>query len=198
MDRRTVLQVVAAWLVARPLPAAASGDNVVLITSLGEIEIEVDAVRAPLTGANFLRYVDAGHYDGGRFHRTVRLDNQPGQAVLIEVVQAGVNPTPARPDFESIRLERTRDTGLRHRDGTVSMARGLPDSATSDFFVCIGDQPELDFGGKRNPDGQGFAAFGRVVKGMDVVRRIQQAPAAGQALTPPVSILSARRSRPRP
>ena len=198
MDRRTLLQVVAAWLVARPLPAAASGDNVVLITSLGEIEIEVDAVRAPLTGANFLRYVDAGHYDGGRFHRTVRLDNQPGQAVLIEVVQASVNPTPARPDFEPIRLERTRDTGLRHRDGTVSMARGLPDSATSDFFVCIGDQPELDFGGKRNPDGQGFAAFGRVVKGMDVVRRIQQAPAAGQALTPPVSILSVRRSRPRP
>ena len=198
MDRRTLLQVVAAWLVARPLPAAASGDNVVLLTSLGEIEIEVDAVRAPLTGANFLRYVDAGHYDGGRFHRTVRLDNQPGQAVLIEVVQASVNPTPARPDFEPIRLERTRDTGLRHRDGTVSMARGQPDSATSDFFVCIGDQPELDFGGKRNPDGQGFAAFGRVVKGMDVVRHIQQAPAAGQALTPPVSILSVRRSRPRP
>jgi len=198
VDRRTLLQVVAAWLVARPLPAAASGDNVVLLTSLGEIEIEVDAVRAPLTGANFLRYVDAGHYDGGRFHRTVRLDNQPGLAVLIEVVQSSVNPTPARPDFEPIRLERTRDTGLRHRDGTVSMARGLPDSATSDFFVCIGDQPELDFGGKRNPDGQGFAAFGRVVKGMDVVRRIQQAPAAGQALTPPVSILSVRRSRPRP
>jgi peptidyl-prolyl cis-trans isomerase A (cyclophilin A) len=197
VDRRTLLQAAAAWLVARPLRAAAPGPTVALLTSLGEVEIEVDAVRAPLTAANFLRYVDAGHYDGGRFHRTVRLDNQPGQAVLIEVVQAGANPVPGRADFEPIRLERTRDTGLRHRDGTVSMARALPDSATSDFFVCIGDQPELDFGGKRNPDGQGFAAFGRVVKGMDVVRRIQRAPAEGQALTPPVPILSARPARPR-
>lgn len=198
MDRRTLLQVIAVWLGARPLALAASGDNVVLRTSLGDIEIEVDEARAPATAANFLRYVDGGHYDGGRFHRTVRLDNQPGQAVLIEVVQAGVNPTPARPGFEPIPLERTRDTGLRHRDGTVSMARAEPDSATSDFFVCIGDQPELDFGGKRNPDGQGFAAFGRITKGMDVVRRIQLAPADGQALTPPVPILSARRARPQP
>ena len=180
-----------------PAPAAASGVTVVLRTSLGDVEIEVDAARAPVTAANFLRYVDGGYYDGGRFHRTVRLDNQPGKTVLIEVVQAGVNPTPARPGFEPIRLERTRDTGLRHRDGTVSMARAEPDSATSDFFVCIGDQPELDFGGKRNPDGQGFAAFGRVVAGMDVVRRIQLAPADGQTLTPPVPILSARVS-PRP
>ena len=186
MDRRTLLQATAAWLVARPLTAAASGVTVVLRTTLGDIEIEVDEARAPATAANFLRYVDGGHYEGGRFHRTVRLDNQPGKAVLIEVVQAGVNPTPARPGFEPIRLERTRDTGLRHRDGTVSMARDTPDTATSDFFVCIGDQPELDFGGKRNPDGQGFAAFGRVAKGMDVVRRIQLAPADGQALTPPV------------
>ena len=90
-------------------------------------------------------------------------------------------------------LERTRDTGLRHLDGTLSMARAGPDTATSDFFICIGDQPELDFGGKRNPDGQGFAAFGRVTKGMDVVRRIQQAPAEGQTLTPPVSILNIER-----
>jgi peptidyl-prolyl cis-trans isomerase A (cyclophilin A) len=90
-------------------------------------------------------------------------------------------------------LERTRDTGLSHKDGTVSMARAGPDTATSDFFICIGDQPPLDFGGKRNPDGQGFAAFGRVVAGMDVVRRIQAAPAEGQSLKPPVRILRAKR-----
>ena len=195
MDRRTLLQGTAAWLVARPLAAAASGVTVVLRTSLGDVEIEVDAARALVTAANFLRYVDGSYYDGGRFHRTVRLDNQPGKTVLIEVVQASVNPTPARPSFEPIHLERTRDTGLRHRDGTVSMARDEPDSATSDFFVCIGDQPELDFGGKRNPDGQGFAAFGRVVKGMDVVRRIQLAPADGQVFTPPVPIVAAGRLR---
>ncbi|HEY7516095.1 MAG TPA: peptidylprolyl isomerase [Vicinamibacteria bacterium] len=154
--------------------------------------IEVDD-RAPKTAANFLRYVDDGRYDGGRFHRTVRLDNQPGKNVLIEVVQAGVNPTLARKDYPPIALERTKDTGLRHLDGTVSMARDGPDSATSDFFICIGDQPELDFGGRRNPDGQGFAAFGRVVSGMDVVRRIQRSPADGQSLTPPVPITSASR-----
>jgi peptidyl-prolyl cis-trans isomerase A (cyclophilin A) len=109
------------------------------------------------------------------------------------VVQAGVSPEKAAAGFAPIALERTSLTGLRHTDGCVSMARAEPDSATSDFFVCIGDQPSLDFGGRRNPDGQGFAAFGRVVRGMDVVRKIQRAPAEGQQLTPPVKILSARR-----
>ncbi len=142
--------------------------------------------------ANFLRYVRGGFYDGGRFHRTVTPDNQPGQSVKIEVVQAGVNPAREKEEFAPIPLERTSVTGLRHVDGAISMARGEPDTATSDFFVCIGDQPDLDFGGKRNPDGQGFAAFGRVVRGMDVVRRIQGSPASGQTLTPPVEILSAR------
>ncbi len=193
MKRRAMLHALAGTLFARPLAAATT--RVVLRTTLGDIEVEVDGDRAPITAANFLRYVDGGYYEGGRFHRTVRLDNQPGKNVLIEVVQAGANPTPARPGFEPILLERTKDTGLRHRDGTVSMARDGPDTATSDFFICIGDQPELDFGGKRNPDGQGFAAFGRVVTGMDVVRKTQLQPADGQSLTPPVPILSAKRSR---
>jgi len=167
--------------------------TVVLRTTQGDITIAVDTTHAPKTAANFLRYVDGGYYDGGHFHRTVRLDNQPGKKVLIEVVQAGPSPTPAREGFPPIPLERTRDTGLRHLDGTVSMARDGPDSATADFFICIGDQPELDFGGKRNPDGQGFAAFGRVVSGMDVVRKIQREPADGQTLTPPIVIRSAAR-----
>ena len=94
---------------------------------------------------------------------------------------------------DSIALERTRATGLSHVDGAVSMARDGPDSATSDFFLCLGDQPSLDFGGRRNPDGQGFAAFGRVVRGMEVVRRIQQSPAEGQRLTPPIAIVTVRR-----
>ena len=193
MRGRELLIVLAGILLGRPLEAAPI--TVVLSTTVGDIVIEVDADRAPKTAANFLRYVDGGHYDGGRFHRTVRLDNQPGKNVLIEVIQAGVSPTPARESFPPIALERTKDTGLRHTDGTVSMARDGPDSATSDFFICIGDQPELDFGGKRNPDGQGFAAFGRVVKGMDVVRQIQGRPADGQSLTPPIPIQSAKRAR---
>jgi peptidyl-prolyl cis-trans isomerase A (cyclophilin A) len=179
---------------ASPVPPAAvrTPVRVRLETALGPIEIEVDGTRAPVTAANFLRYVDRGDYDGGRFHRTVRAGNQPGKTVLIDVIQAGRDPASPRPELPAITLERTSVTGLRHVDGAVSMARDGPDTATSDFFICIGDQPELDFGGHRNPDGQGFAVFGRVVAGMDVARRIHAAPADGQSLTPPVTIRKGR------
>lgn len=164
-------------------------ERVVLQTQRGNIELDIDSKRAPITAANFLQYVRGGAYDGGRFHRTVTPSNQPDNKVKIEVIQASPKPGAAlRPP---IRLERTSSTGLRHVNGAISMARTAPDSATGDFFICIGAQPELDFGGKRNPDGQGFAAFGRVIRGMDVVRRIQQSPAKGQSLTPAVTILRA-------
>jgi peptidyl-prolyl cis-trans isomerase A (cyclophilin A) len=184
-------------LLAPPAPAddPAKPVRVVIATEKGDIEVELDAAKAPVTAANFLRYVDGKLYDGGRFHRTVKPDNQPDNAVKIEVVQGGVNPAREKEEFPPIRLERTRDTGLSHQDGTVSMARDGPDTATGDFFICVGPQPELDFGGKRNPDGQGFAAFGRVVKGMDVVRAVQAAPAREQTLTPAVKIVSVTRAR---
>src|SRR4051794_10910746 len=163
--------------------------RVVIQTELGDIELEVDSIHAPGTAANFLRYVDLGFYRFGRFHRTVRDDNQPGSKVKIAVVQAGLDSLRVK-DFPPIALERTSLTKLSHKDGTISMARDGPDTATSDFFICVGDQPSLDFGGKRNADGQGFAAFGRVVLGMDVVRRIHQARANAQALEPPVRIVN--------
>jgi peptidyl-prolyl cis-trans isomerase A (cyclophilin A) len=168
--------------------------RVLVQTEMGAIVLEVDTLHAPNTAANFLRYLDAGHYNGGIFHRTVKTDNQPDSPVKIEVIQAGVNPDRARDGFPPIPIERTNLTGLRHTDGAVSMARGQPDSATSGWFICINDQPSLDFGGARNPDGQGFAAFGRVVQGMDVVRKIQRAPnAEAQRLTPPIKIVRAAR-----
>ena len=170
---------------------AASSPEVVIETNLGTIEVRLAADKAPATVANFLRYVDAGAYAGGTFHRTVTKDNQPANNIKIEVVQAGA--AQSTKSWQPVPLERTSVTGLRHRDGVISMARDTPDSATSDFFICIGDQPSLDFGGRRNPDGQGFAAFGQVVRGMDVVRRIQAAPADGQKLMPPVRILQIRR-----
>lgn len=160
-------------------------------TELGDIVLELDPKRAPGTTANFLRYLDAGHYDGGTFHRTVKMDNQPESPVKIEVIQAGVNADRTKDGFPAIPLERTSVSGLAHKDGAVSMARGAPDSATSGWFICINDQPSLDFGGQRNPDGQGFAAFGKVIRGMDVVRKINQSAADGQKLTPPVRILKA-------
>src|SRR5438477_4495501 len=162
--------------------------KVIFKTELGDFEVAIEMAKAPVTATNFLKYVDAGYYDGGSFHRTVKLDNQPGKKFLIEVVQASALKEHER-DFGKIALERTNKTGLKHRDGTISMARDEADTATSDFFICIGDQPELDYGGKRNPDGQGFAAFGRVTKGMDVVKSIQVLPAKGQALNPPVTML---------
>lgn len=169
--------------------------RVLIQTELGDIEVELDAQRAPITVANFLKYVDGGYYNGGRFHRTVKRqpDNQPGNTIKIEVIQAGVNPERAKQESPPIALERTNASGLKHLDGTISMARSGPDTATSDFFICIGAQPELDFGGQRNPDGQGFAAFGRVVKGLAVVKKIQQAPAEKQALTPAIKINAIKR-----
>lgn len=177
----------------RTPPEEAPPVRVLLQTEEGDIVLEVDTVRAPITAFNFLRYVEAGQYDGGLFHRTVRAGNQPQNPVKIGVVQAGVNPGLEAMGFSPVPLERTSITGLRHVDGAVSMARAEPDTATSDFFLCVGDQPELDFGGRRNPDGQGFAAFGRVVSGMEAVLRIQARPARGQTLDPPVRILTARR-----
>lgn len=161
---------------------------VVIDTELGTIALDIYAGVAPITAANFLSYVDAGFYDSGLFHRVVRLDNQPDSEVLIEVVQGGGGPDEPRDGENAIKLERTTLTGLHHHDGTISMARFLPDSALSDFFICLGPQPELDFGGRRNPDGQGFAAFGQVTDGMDVVHAIHQAPFEEQRLTPPIRI----------
>jgi peptidyl-prolyl cis-trans isomerase A (cyclophilin A) len=157
-------------------------------TSLGVIEADVDSAKAPRTAANFLRYVDAGAYEHSRFHRTVRADNQPNDSVRIAVIQASVDSAHAAQEQNPIELERTTVTGLRHTNGTLSMARGGPDTATSSFFICIGDQPALDFGGHRNLDGLGFAAFGHVTRGMDVVRKIQASAAEAQRLTPPVTI----------
>jgi peptidyl-prolyl cis-trans isomerase A (cyclophilin A) len=186
---------VAIAIIATIATIAGQGPVRVLVqTELGDIVLEVDTDRAPRTAANFLRYLDAGHYDGGTFHRTVKMDNQPDSPVKIEVIQAGVNAEHTKDGFPPIAIERTRETGLRHTDGAISMARNQPDSATSGWFICINDQPSLDFGGARNPDGQGFAAFGRVVQGMDVVRAIQRAPNTdAQRLTPPIKILSVAR-----
>ncbi len=159
-------------------------------TELGSIDVALSGDRAPVTVENFLRYVDGGLYDGGVFHRSVKMDNQPQSPVKIEVIQGG--PQPGSKGFEPIALERTSKTGLKHVNGVISMARSGPDTATGDFFFCIGDQPELDFGGKRNPDGQGFAAFGLTLKGLDVIRKIQQSPVEAQKLTPPVKITRIR------
>jgi peptidyl-prolyl cis-trans isomerase A (cyclophilin A) len=166
-------------------------------TPLGNIDLAIDTKRAPVTSANFLKYVDAGLYSGGRFHRATRPDNYtptPPNRPAMELIQGGIDPERRNDGFPAIPLERTSVTGIKHVAGVVSMARGnAADTATSDFFILLDDQPSLDHGGMRFDDGQGAAAFGRVVAGLDVVRKIQQQPVEKQALTPPVTILKIAR-----
>ena len=173
-----------------PIPAR---PLVSIQTSLGNIELELDYEHAPQTVANFLHYVHQGLYADGSFFRTVTLTNQPDDEVKIEVIQGSADAAKESEFLPPIPLERTRDTGLRHLDGTISMARLGPDTARDHFFLCLGDQPALDFGGARQPDGQGFAAFGRVIENMELVRQIHALPAAGQTLTTPVLIQRAIR-----
>ena len=169
-------------------PRTPEKPRVLIDTELGQIELELDAKRAPITVSNFLHYVHEGFYADGAFHRTVTVSNQPTNSIKIAVIQAAANPKRTNELGPSILLERTRDTGLKHLAGTISMARMEADTAQDQFFISIEDAPELDFGGKRNPDGQGFAAFGRVTKGMEVVRRIHTSPENGQRLSPPIRI----------
>lgn len=187
--------LISAAMLAASVAGAQSLPRVVMETPLGNITAEIDSVRAPKSAANFLKYVDAGAYDGGRFHRAVTPTNQPNDSVKIEVIQGGANQNPDRLRLPAVELERTNVTGLRHLDGTLSMARAGPNTATSDFFICVGAQPALDFAGHRNLDGQGFAAFGRVLSGMEIVKKIQQSPVEAQRLTPPIAITSIKRVR---
>lgn len=163
--------------------------RILIKTELGNIVVELYPEKAPVTVSNFLRYVEDDRYKGACFYRVVRMDNQPEDSISIEVVQGGLFEDNHPAMLPPISHENTKATGVLHKDGVISMARWQPGTATSEFFICIGDQPDLDFGGKRNPDGQGFAAFGKVIEGMDVVRRIHTFPAEGQYLDPRVLIL---------
>ncbi|NQU53071.1 MAG: peptidylprolyl isomerase [Bacteroidetes bacterium] len=157
-------------------------------TTQGEIVFEIDTINAPVTAKNFLKHVGMGTYKNAVFYRVVRMDNQPQNKIKIEVIQGGVFVEDQFEKIKPIRHETTKETGLLHLDGTLSMARMEPGTASTEFFICVGDQPELDFGGKRNPDGQGFAAYGKVVKGMDVVREIQLQKDENQTLGEKIKI----------
>ena len=160
-------------------------------TSLGDIAIELYPEEAPLTVKNFLMYVDNSLYDQSSFYRVCNSENETDREIMIEVIQGG--NIPEEELFDPIPIETTKTTGLKHKDGTISMARGKPNTAQSSFFICINDQPNLDYGGKRNPDGQGFAAFGKVIDGMETVKLIQQQKDNGQYLIEAIIIHSVKR-----
>jgi peptidyl-prolyl cis-trans isomerase A (cyclophilin A) len=175
LTRRATLVGAGAALTA----AAPPRRQVVFTTVMGAITLDLAMHQAPLSCADFLHYVTRGYYDGGQFFRVVRPDNDHGRP-QIDVVQGGIRDP--KQAWAPIAHETTRQTGLRHQDGTVSLTRDTPGTGSgAEIFICIGDQPALDFGGTRNKDGQGFAAFARVSAGMDIVRGIWKLPANGHA-----------------
>jgi len=171
--------------------------RVTLKTSKGVITADINVGKAPITGRNFLRYVDSRRYDGAKFYRASHVPTQPERGLI----EGGLKNDPAKV-FRPIPHESTIKTGLSHKDGTLSMARLAPGTARAEFFICIGDQPGYDADPSGPGDNLGFAAFGQVVDGMDVAHAIFEAPTSatagkgvmrGEMLSPTVPILSARR-----
>ena len=164
--------------------ACESGKNptIIMETSLGTITAELFPKKAPTTVKNFLSYIEQNRYEGCHFYRVVHSNNQPENKILIEVIQGGLGIEKHSLELKAIKHENTDQTNILHKNGTISMARLEPGTASSEFFICINDQPELDHGGKRNPDGQGFAAFGQVIKGMEIVKKIQMMDSIDQIL----------------
>jgi peptidyl-prolyl cis-trans isomerase A (cyclophilin A) len=164
--------------------------HVMIHSDYGDIELELFPGKAPKSVAAFLSYVDAGYYNKCSFYRILSLDNQPMGSNGSELIQGGLwaNKNDRHDSLKGIPHESTNITGLHHTNGTISLARQEPGTATTEFFIVIGNQPGFDYGGENNPDGQGYAAFGKVVKGMDIVLKIYGAPEENQFFDPPVKI----------
>jgi peptidyl-prolyl cis-trans isomerase A (cyclophilin A) len=198
IERRTLLAAAGALAVSPALAQTPAGKPKVIVrTDHGTIVVEMELEKAPITAGNFLRYVDTGRYDGSTIYRATRA----GGTGPIGLIEGGLQNDPGKL-LPPIAHESTLTTGLRHLDGTISMARYAPGSATADFFICVGPASYLDADPNAPGDNAGFAAFGAVVDGMDVVRAILALPTngvarnpvmQGQILDPPVAILSMKR-----
>ena len=169
--------------------------HIQITTKFGTIEAELYPDKAPKSVAAILSYIDSDFYENTSFYRVLNDDNQPSGTGGPTLIQSGLWSTKDKvaATLAHIPHETTQQTGLHHEDGTLSLARQEPGTATAEFFICIDDQPGFDFGGGNNPDGQGYAAFGKVVKGMDVVRRINKQPFNGELFNPKVDILKIER-----
>ncbi len=183
-----IIAVAGLVLVVGLVACGSNNPHVIIKTEMGDITLELYPAQAPITVANFLRYIDNDKFANTSFYRTVTMDNQPNNDVKIEVIQGG--RFVEEGGFPPIKQETTQETGILHKDGVISMARLEPGTETSEFFICVGDQPELDYGGRRNPDLQGFAAFGKVVRGMEVVHLIHNTPVEGQYLDPKINVIN--------
>lgn len=176
-------------------PANSGNPRVVIETKYGEIELELYADKTPATVAAFLSYVDSGFYENTSFYRVLNVNNQPSNAPKTEILQGGLWRTKNEKarSITGIPHESTGKTGVKHKDGVISVARLAPGTAGSEFFICIDDQPGLDEGGENVEDKLGYAAFGKVIKGMNIVRKIYMQNDRNQYLDPPVAIYNVRR-----
>lgn len=163
--------------------------HIFIKTQLGDIEVELFPEQAPKTVAAFLSYIDSGFYNATSFYRVLKTE-ELATANNTGIIQGGMWQT--KPDkkitIPGIEHETTKQTGLTHQSGTISLARTTPGSANTEFFICIGDQSPLDSGRRGTEDGQGFAAFGKVFKGMDIVRKIQAQKSKGDKFIEKIAI----------
>jgi len=164
--------------------------HVQIQTDFGDIEVELYPAKAPKSVAAFLSYIDSGLYKNGSFYRVLKKENQPSASFKSEVIQGGIwqSDNKKANSLHGIPHETTKQSGILHTNGTISLARTTPGTASSEFFICVGDQPAYDYGNDANPDKLGYAAFGRVVKGMDVVKMIHEQPENGEAFSPFIKI----------
>ena len=169
--------------------------HIIIKTKYGEIEAELYAKQAPKSVSAFISYIDSGYYTNSSFYRVLNDDNQPSNAPKAELIQGGIWRTNKKmaKTLRYIPHEGTNITGVHHEDGTLSLAREEPGTATTEFFICLGDQPGFDYGGENNPDGKGYAAFGKVRKGMDVIKKIYNAPEYNTSFDPPIMIYSVKK-----
>jgi peptidyl-prolyl cis-trans isomerase A (cyclophilin A) len=192
---KTVMNVIVIFIFLSCSHPKYKEPRVLIETKFGDIEIEVYPAKAPKSVAAFLSYIDSGFYKNSSFYRVLNEDNQPSASFKSELIQGGIWQTNYKKGISlpGIPHESTKQTGILHKDGTISLARTTPGTASSEFFICIGDQPTYDYGGAANSDGQGFAAFGKVVKGMDIVRKIHRQPDYEESFDPPVEIFNIKR-----
>ena len=169
--------------------------HIQISTRKGDIELELYPDKAPRTVAAFLSFVDSGLFRNSSFYRVLKSEDQPSSAFKTDLIQGGIWQTNNSKalSLRGIPHENTQQTRLSHKNGVISLARILPGTASSEFFICLGDQPSYDYGGDANPDKQGFAAFGKVIKGMEIVRLIHEQADFNGTLTPPIEIINIKR-----
>ncbi len=177
------------WLFSCSAPKT-ENPHIEIVTRFGDIELELYPKKAPKTVAAFLSYIDSGYYNRSNFYRVLNRENQTIDSWKAEFIQGGLWRTNNKlaTTLKGIAHETTRQTGIKHINGVISLARYAPGTATTEFFIMVGDQPGFDFGGENNPDGQGYAAFGKVVKGWEVLDKVYNQPDRNQAFDPPVHI----------